>query len=125
MTLPEAVRDDESAPFFDGTARDELMVKRCDACGHHVRGIAMVCTACHGPDLTWVVASGSASLVTWTVVHGRDAPTVAAVVELDEGPWLHARLVDVDPGALRVGTRLAVEFVDAGEERVPVFRLQA
>jgi hypothetical protein len=56
------------------------------------------------------------------VVHGRDGTTVAGVVELDEGPWLHARLVDVDAGALAVGAPLVVGFADAGDERVPVFR---
>ena len=123
MTVPEAVRDDESAAFFEGAARGELMIKRCDACGRHLRPVAIVCTACHGPDLSWVAASGNGTLVSWTVVHGGGggAASVAGIVELDEGPWFHARLVDVDTAALSVGAPLAVAFVDAGNERVPVF----
>ena len=119
--MPDAVRDDESAAFFDGTARGELMIKRCDACGHHVRPVALVCTRCHGRELTWVPASGDGTLVSWVVVHGRDGPTVVGIVELDEGPWLDARLVDVDAAGLGVGEPLAVVFVDAGEEKVPAF----
>ena len=121
MTIPEVARDDESAPFFDGAARGELMVKRCEACGHHVRPAALACTACHSDSLQWVAAAGSGSVVSWAVVHGRDAQTVGAVVELDEGPWFDARLVDADPAALSVGTRVTVRFVEAGGERVPVF----
>jgi uncharacterized OB-fold protein len=121
VTVPDAVRDMESAPFFDGTARGELMIKRCDACGHHLRPVALACTVCHGADLSWAVASGEGTIVSWVVVHGRDGATVAGVVELREGPWMDARLVDVDPAALAVGHPLAVRFVDAGEEKVPVF----
>lgn len=125
MKLPDAQRDDESAPFFAGTAEGRLLVKRCAACGHHVRPAAIACTSCHGTDLAWVEAAGTATLVTWTVLHAGDDAVVAGVVELDEGPWLHARLVDVDQGALTVGTPLVVGFADAGEERVPVFSPRA
>ena len=125
MNLPDMVRDDESAPFFDGAARGELMVKRCDACGHHVRPVAIACTACHGTDLSWAASAGTGTLVSWTVVHGRGDDVVAGIVELDEGPWIHARLVDTDPTRLAVGASVAAEFVVAGEERVPVFRARA
>ncbi len=121
MNLPDMVRDDESAAFFDGTARGELMVKRCDACGHHVRPITIACTACHGADLSWAATVGTGTLVSWTVVHGRGDDVVAGIVELDEGPWIHARLRDTDPARLAVGTPVVAEFVTAGEEHVPVF----
>jgi uncharacterized OB-fold protein len=122
MNLPEMVRDDESAAFFDGTARGELTVKRCNTCGHHLRPVAIACTACHGADLSWVATAGTGTLVSWTVVHGRGDEVVAGIVELDEGPWIHARLLDADPTRLEVGTPLVVEFLAAGEEHVPVFR---
>jgi hypothetical protein len=44
------------------------------------------------------------------------------LVELAEGPWLHARLVDVDTASLSVGDAFTVDFEPAGEERIPVFR---
>jgi uncharacterized protein len=121
MTFPDVARDDESAPFFEGAARGELMVKRCDACGHHVRPVALVCTACRSDALEWAPAAGTGTVVSWAVVHGRDGHTVGAVVELDEGPWFDARLVDADPEALEVGTPVEARFVQAGDEWVPVF----
>jgi uncharacterized OB-fold protein len=123
VTVVEVVRDEESAEFFDGTARGELMVKRCDACGHWLRPDAIACSRCRGSALSWAVASGRGTLVTWTVPHGAERePPVAGLVELEEGPWLHGRLVDVDPAELTVGDAFAVAFEDAGDERVPVFR---
>jgi hypothetical protein len=121
--LADVTRDAESAEFFDGTARGELMVKRCDACGHTSRPDAITCSQCHGSTFTWVAASGRGSLVTWTVVHGAERePPIVGLVELEEGPWLHARLVDVDTATLSVGDPLVVGFEPAGEETVPIFR---
>jgi uncharacterized OB-fold protein len=123
VTVVEVVRDDESAEFFDGAARGELMVKRCDTCGQWLRPDAIACSRCRGNALRWAVASGRGTLVTWTVAHGAERePPVAGLVELEEGPWLHGRLVDVDKAGLSVGDPFLVDFEDAGEERIPVFR---
>ena len=121
--MVDIARDDASAEFFDGTARGELMVKQCDACGHHLRPDAISCSKCYANELSWVVATGRGSLVSWIVVHGSERePPIVALVELEEGPWLHARLVDVDSSALSVGVPLVVDFEPAGEEQIPVFR---
>jgi uncharacterized OB-fold protein len=118
----DVIRDDESAEFFDGTARGDLMIKRCDACGHHLRPDSVACSRCRGPALSWTRASGHGSIVSWIVAHGDDAESTVGLVELAEGPWLHGRLVDVDTGALSVGDAVVVDFEQAGAERVPVFR---
>jgi uncharacterized OB-fold protein len=117
-------RDDASAEFFDGCARGVLVIKQCDACGHFLRPDATVCSVCHTPGPSWADASGTGTLVSWIVVHRSPeaAPNLVGLVELDEGPWLHARLDGVDPLTLAVGTALRVDFEDAGTERVPVFR---
>ena len=121
IDMPDVVRDDASAPFYDGAARGELMIKQCTACGHFVRPAALVCTVCHAPDLAWYAASGAATLVSWVVVHGTDDEVVAGLVELDEGPWFDARVLDAESASLVVGQLLRVSFVDAGEEKIPVF----
>jgi hypothetical protein len=120
----DVVRDDASVEFFDGCARGVLVIKRCDACGHFLRPDATLCTDCHTPGPSWVDAAGTATVVSWIVTQPTPdaSPNVVALVELDEGPWLHARLVDVEPEALAVGHALRVDFEDAGTERVPVFR---
>ena len=67
--------------------------------------------------------------MTWTVVHqaGRRDPDAehdphpVGVVELEEGPWLTARL-DADGTDLTAGMELDVAFVrPGGGEPVPVF----
>ncbi|WP_329522484.1 Zn-ribbon domain-containing OB-fold protein [Spirillospora sp. NBC_01491] len=117
-------RDGRTDPFFDGTAAGRLVVRRCAACDRWLAPDAGGCPGCGDEDPGWAEASGAATLVTWTVTHGRPAgdgtvppPAVLALVELAEGPWLHARLDAADPaalrGRLREGLPLTAVFVPA------------
>ncbi|MCW2666851.1 MAG: hypothetical protein JWN57_1813 [Frankiales bacterium] len=122
-------RDGDTAPFLDGTARGEFLLRRCPQ-GHWSEPAASTCTACGSVELSWAASTGDARLVSWAVTHGRpdgDTPPprhVLAVVELDEGPWWWTSLVAADPEALSPGIPLRVEFARAAEqyEAVPVFR---
>ena len=109
-------RDGRTDPFFDGTARDELMIKRCEPCDRWFGPDATGCPGCGADELGWARACGDASLVTWTITHGRDPddePAFLALVELAEGPWLHARLDGVT--GLREGLPLVARFVHPAE----------
>lgn len=90
-------RDHKSAPFFDAAAEDRLMIRRCTACGQALPPEAVVCTTCAGTDLDWVPAAGTGALASYTVVQraphpAHRVPYVIGIVELDEGPWLYARV---------------------------------
>ena len=105
-------RDAASAPFFDGAARGELMIRRCASCGRTHAPATASCPDCGGTDLDWVRAAGTATLVTWAVPYEKATASPAlvfALVELAEGPWLHTRL-DAGPDALHAGAPLAVRF---------------
>lgn len=104
--FPIAVRrTDESAQFFAMAAEGAVMLRRCEACGACRAPQNAVCVACHSLDWEPVAAAGSASLVSWTVVHrspvpGLPAPYVAAIVECAEGPWLFVRLLGTEDAEL-------------------------
>ena len=130
MPVGPVRRDDDSAAFFDGTARGELLLRRCPD-GHWSEPQAEQCTTCGRTDLERVPAAGGATVVSWSVTHGRprgDEPgrrTVLVVAELDEGPWWWSQVVDAEPEAVGAGTRLRldVQRPDDEHEAVPVFRL--
>jgi len=131
MTIGIVQRDAATAEFFDAAARGELLIRRCVGCGHHNAPQSSTCAACHSDDLTWTAATGTGAIASWSVMHGRPrdggpAPrTVVAIVELDEGPWLHAQLVGADPDTVSTGQPVTVEFErPEGGEAVPVFRLR-
>jgi uncharacterized OB-fold protein len=149
MTVGAVQSDAATAEFLAGTARGELLLRHCAACGAFSRPQAQSCEQCQSADLTWARACGQGTVVSWSVIHGRAADgeppprTVVAIVELDEGPWLHAQLADAEPGTLSGdpaspgpaspgpgspgaaggGLRVTAFFERAeGGEAVPVFR---
>jgi uncharacterized OB-fold protein len=130
--LTPVVRDDYSAPFFDATARGELLLRYSPSSGEWSEPAAMVCSATQAQDLEWRASSGRGELVSWTVKPGRardDQPavdTVIGIVELTEGPWLTLQLIDLPPSDLRVGLPVRVDFVQPeGGEHLPVGRAAA
>lgn len=115
-------RDGRTDAFFEGAADDRLMIKRCAACDLWYAPDATGCPACGGAKLEWAAAGGDATLVTWAVLHGRPGPdgtapepALLALVELAEGPWLHARLDGVEASALAEGLPLRAAFVHPAE----------
>ncbi len=123
--------DERSAEFFAGAGRDELMIKRCGACSTWQPPTSGTCPQCGSDDsLTWAKAAGHGRLVSWAIVHGReaDAPlAVPALVELDEGPWLSTGLYlnsRADLAGLRAGQPVEASFLhpEIGES-YPIFTL--
>ena len=124
-------RDELSAPFYDAAAEGTLLIRHCRTCGAFYAPQHHACT--DGSDLEWVRAIGTGSLMSWIVDHapgihpllaGPDGRTGASgMIELDEGPWINAALVSVDPSTLRAGDSMIVGFVKLGDdsETIPVF----
>ena len=123
---PTPEPDDQSREFFDGAQRNELMLKRCDACQAWLLPGAVSCTECLGEDLSWQKASGRGTVHTFGVMHQlyhqgfRDlTPYNVAIVELVEGPRMQTNLVEIDNDQIHVGMGVEVRF----PEHTPGFRL--
>ena len=139
--------DDRSAPFFAAAARDVLLIKRCAGCERWLDPGAAGCPGCGAADPRWEQAAGHGRLISWAVLPaanpgradppddreapgasgGPDAPSVLALVELDEGPWLRTRLESAGGtgiAGLRPGLPVIAVFVHPAEgESYPVFRV--
>lgn len=114
-------RDGRTDPFFDGAARDVLVIRRCAPCGRWYAPDTGGCPECGADEPAWAEADGTAVLVSWAVAHPRRGePAPLALVELAEGPWMYARLRGVaEP---RAGLPLRAVFVHPDEgESYPVF----
>ncbi|MEB3371338.1 Zn-ribbon domain-containing OB-fold protein [Saccharopolyspora mangrovi] len=120
--MPElrARRDEASAEWFDGLAEGNLLIKHCPSCGHESRPDATACPGCRGADLEWATSSGAGTVVSLVVDHGGPEPQPLGLVELDEGPWLHVRLVGAPDMAAGDRVRLTVSSPEDGEP-LPVF----
>ena len=128
---PSPRRDENSAAFFDAAKRGVLMIQHCNACGTNHLTDGIFCPNCLNIEqpLVWKEASGKGKIDTFSVVHqsplpgfAGDLPFPAALVRLDEGPQLPARIVDTPPAEMKIGMAVKVKFVDnAGGEPTPVF----
>jgi uncharacterized OB-fold protein len=118
------------APFWDALRRHELVVQECVAC-HRLRFVPTeLCPHCYSPAATWTPVAGTGRVYTYTVVHRAptpayqaEAPYALAYVELDEGPRVPARLVDVDPAEVEVGMPVEVVF-DEVDPDLTLFRFR-
>jgi uncharacterized OB-fold protein len=120
---------DPIAPLLEGFAEDRLRLPTCDSCGHAHLYPRARCPRCGSVVMTWREASGSARLASWSTVHrapspdfSAEVPYIVALVTLEEGPQLMARLAETEPAELRLGLPLALRFATLpGGERMPVF----
>ena len=101
----------------------KLCAAECSGCHELVLPPRLFCPSCNSRTSNWKVLSGKGTLRSFTVIHiagtryADDVPYIVAIVELEEGPSICARLVDVDPlkpEAFHVG-----DSVKAGFEVLP------
>ena len=122
---PDALDD----PFWAGCLRHELLVHRCGVC-QRAYWPASSCIDHGATAMAWQRASGRGRVHTYTVFqHPYDPafknrlPYVVAVIELDEGPFLHSDVVECEPDDVRVGLAVEVVYEDVDDQTViPHFR---
>lgn len=122
-----------SQPFWDATARKELLLQRCDACATHLFYPRHNCTECGSRSLSWLPVEGKGTLFTYTIARrpthpafADRVPYVIAVVELAEGPRMTTNLVECSLDAISIGMPVEVAFGDLQDGlRLPFFRPSA
>lgn len=116
--ITRIARDEASAEFYDGTSRNELLLRHCLDCDRFSAPQLTQCPFCGSTSLGWKAAAGNATLISWSVPRDRQgtAIAIAGLVELAEGPWLRARIVDVSMDQLAGGLPLIVRFQRSGDD---------
>jgi uncharacterized protein len=128
---PQPLPDPLSQPYWDHAAKGEFALPRCQACGAWHATPIEFCRKCGGKQ-AYEVVSGEGEVYSFLIEHHRIAPGfddllpyVVALVSPKEAPDLRivSRLVDVEPGQVRIGQRLMARFVDlpGGAFKLPVF----
>ena len=111
-----------------GVRVGELRLQRCGTCGATVFHPRVVCPRCFGGKLHWFTAAGTGTVHSYTV--GRRAageftdevPVTRALVDLDAGVRVLARIVGAYPVGVRIGMRVRMEVTDVGDGHLPCFR---
>lgn len=120
---------DDTRFFWEGARAGKLLIQRCKGCGLLRHPPGPVCTKCHSFEWDTVQASGRGTVYSFVVMHYPevapfDHPNPIVLVELEEGMRLISQLVGVQPGEVRIGQAVQVEFnsFNDGELVLPQFR---
>ena len=129
---PMPVPNELTQFFWDGVARHELWIQRCQTCGHYIHYPKIMCRYCQSRDLAGERVSGNATLYSWTIATQPfhpfwvdKIPYTLATVELAEQSRLMflSQVVDCPEEALEAGMPLEVTFVEMSPElTLPFFR---
>lgn len=114
-------------PWFEGCARGELLLQRCDNCREHQFYPRTLCSHCGKADPDWVTASGRGCIASFSIVRrgitrAYEAPYVVALIDLEEGPRMMSNIVDCDPETIVIGQAVTVTFEPWNDDiTLPVF----
>jgi len=124
--LPRPTED--SAAFWAAAHKGELRMQKCGGCGHVRFPPALLCARCLSEDAEWVQLSGRGTVYSWIVVHqsqhpafNSDTPYNVAIVELDEGPRMHTRIVGCDNDEISIGMPVEVVFEPVSDDTSLVY----
>ncbi len=135
FVLPDLEAED-TAEFWAGCARGELLVQACADCGRWRFPPRPMCPDCRSIDVRWVRTSGRATIWSYVVPHppllpayAELAPYNVIVVALDEDPTIRmvGNLVEaadgpineIDPTEIRIGTPVRVVFAPVEDVALP------
>ncbi|HEY4331171.1 MAG TPA: OB-fold domain-containing protein, partial [Ilumatobacteraceae bacterium] len=114
--------------FWTSGADGTLRIQGCDACNTLVHPPSPVCPVCRSTDSSPRVMSGLATVIGFSVNHQQwlpnfEPPYVVANVALADDPSIHltTNIVDVEPGAVRIGMEVRVQFEHIDDVWLPLF----
>jgi uncharacterized OB-fold protein len=119
----------ETAGYWAGVERGELVIKRCTQCGDHLYPRRIFCPRCGNDGLEWVPASGKGVVYSYSTIYrapdrSLPVPYTNGIVALEEGVYLFGRLTGKPDEEFAIGDSVEVEFASVvpGQPRLPVFR---
>ncbi len=122
--------NEDAQLYWDGCRANELRAQRCSGCGHLRWPPSVLCPECLAEGGEWVKLSGRGKIYSFIVIHRpqhpaffADAPYNVAIVQLAEGPRLHANILDCPIQELRVDLPVEVVFEKVNDEvTLPKFK---
>jgi uncharacterized OB-fold protein len=120
-----------SKKFTEALKEGKFLGLKCHQCGGHTAPPRKVCSECGSEDMETVELSRRGKVRTFTVIHvaaeGYQAPYIVALIELEEGPWVTANIINMDPEAATmdiIGRQGKIDYQDiitdifSGGERI-------
>jgi uncharacterized OB-fold protein len=125
---PRPAVNQDTAFFWEGVARGELLFQRCASCGTLRHPPRPACPSCRSLEWDTVASSGRGEVHSFVVYHYPEvppfeAPYTVVLVQLDEGVRVVSNVVGVDANDVDIGMRVEVVFERVDDElTLPLFR---
>lgn len=123
LNIAEPAINEETKPFWEGTARREFLLKKCLDCMEFHFYPRTKCPFCHSLSTEWVKSRGIGSIYSYSVLRRVEVPFAFAYVTLDEGVTVLTNIVECDLDALEIGQAVEAVFYETSEGTLlPFFR---
>lgn len=113
------------AVFREALARGTIRLQRCLACGKSIFYPRLLCHHCGSPRLEWFTPTGRGRVHSTSTVRvrpERGASYNISLVELEEGPRLMSRVVDVAVDDVKIDMPVVAFVGEIDSEPVVLFR---
>lgn len=113
--------------YLQNIQEGQFKAYKCVDCGTIIAPPSGSCYSCGSSKMEWTEVSGKGKLVSFTVIHiapdefAEEAPYYIAIVELEEGTRVSARLLGYDPlkpEEVRLGIAVKMEYetIESGKK---------
>lgn len=92
--------------YQDALSQGKFQIQQCKDCGKHVFYPRVLCNHCGSMALVWIEPTGKGVVYSTTVVRQRPekgGDYNVALIELEEGPRMMSRVMDLDPDKVKIG----------------------
>jgi uncharacterized OB-fold protein len=120
---PLPMPNEDTEAYWSACRQNRLVVPKCGGCGHRFLPPACLCPRCLSTKVALEAVSGHGRVFSFIVVHRPqhpaffpDVPYNVAIVELEEGPRMHGRIVEMDQNEITVGMPVEVTFQKIDDE---------
>jgi uncharacterized OB-fold protein len=84
--------------YADALRAGKFLGLKCNTCGAYTVPPGKVCCECHGENAETVELSRNGEVKSFTVIYtpaeGFKPPYIVGLIELEEGPWVTANIVN-------------------------------
>ncbi len=99
--------------YQQALAQGRFLIQQCKDCGKHVFYPRLLCKHCGSAVLKWVEPTGRATVYSTSIVRQKPengGDYNVALIELEEGPRLLSRVMDVDPDKVKIGMAVSAHI---------------
>jgi uncharacterized OB-fold protein len=115
--------DQDSQIYWQSLCEHAVRLQKCHRCGRFRFPPYPTCYYCGEQRYSWVAISGRGKLYSWIVIHHPidtnidiDIPFVVALVTLEEGPRITARLINCKHEDIRGDMPLTILYEDISDQ---------